>query len=245
MAQPDAAVAIVHAEDSVLLIRRAERPTDPWSGHWSFPGGRRDPSDPDPLHTALRELEEECGLRLARDQVEAVLPHVHARRRTGPFLVVAPFVFSIPSRLPTILDPREAAESRWIPLETLRDPRLHRIAPVPGAQPEMAYPYIEIPGPPLWGFTYRLITEWLGILPARDSDIPARLLGFLLSQGLTLRHDWEDGEAAVEGEIPVGAVLAELALPGEAIPAVNAVEVRPDRIRVVGLEFEEYRIFCI
>ena len=50
MPDADAAVAIVHARDaaaSVLLIRRAERESDPWSGHWSFPGGRREPEDGD------------------------------------------------------------------------------------------------------------------------------------------------------------------------------------------------------
>jgi len=65
-AEPQAAVAIVSARqprESVLLIRRSERGDDPRSGHWSFPGGRRDPEDPDLLHTALRELEGECGTR--------------------------------------------------------------------------------------------------------------------------------------------------------------------------------------
>ena len=68
--EPHAAVAIVRARqprESVLLIRRSERQEDSWSGHWSFPGGRRDPEDPDLLHTAFRELEEECGIRLGRE----------------------------------------------------------------------------------------------------------------------------------------------------------------------------------
>src|ERR1700686_1955840 len=98
MTQPDAAVAIVRARgpvESVLLIRRTEREADPWSGHWSFPGGRRDPEDPDLLHTALRELEEECGIRLAREHSELTLPPVLARRKTGKFVLVAPFVFGI------------------------------------------------------------------------------------------------------------------------------------------------------
>ena len=72
MAEPEAAVAIVRAavpDDSILLIRRAEREGDSWSGHWSFPGGRREPEDPDLLHTALRELEEECGIRLPREKL--------------------------------------------------------------------------------------------------------------------------------------------------------------------------------
>src|SRR5262245_34151321 len=50
----------------ILLIRRAERPTDLWSGHMAFPGGRRSPEDRDLLATAVRETEEEVGLDLAR-----------------------------------------------------------------------------------------------------------------------------------------------------------------------------------
>jgi 8-oxo-dGTP pyrophosphatase MutT (NUDIX family) len=84
VAQPAAAVAIVHArgaEESVLLIRRTEREDDPWSGHWSFPG--RDPEDIDLVHTALRELAEECGIALSRESLEAALPPTWAGRRVG------------------------------------------------------------------------------------------------------------------------------------------------------------------
>ena len=106
--EPEAAVAIVRTrgqDESILFIRRTEREDDSWSGHWSFPGGRRDPEDPDPLHTALRELEEECGIRLGREQMEAALPVVIARRKTGPYLPVAPFVFAVE---PTAHRPRSA-----------------------------------------------------------------------------------------------------------------------------------------
>src|SRR5512146_1015690 len=116
MAEPHAAVAIVQAqlpEHSVLLMRRAERVGDPWSGHWSFPGGRREPEDPDLLHTALRELEEECGIRLDRGQLEKVLPPATARRRQGRSLKVAPFVFRVDSEMPSTLDPGEAVEAVW------------------------------------------------------------------------------------------------------------------------------------
>ncbi|MGH7524260.1 MAG: NUDIX domain-containing protein, partial [Gemmatimonadales bacterium] len=61
-----AAVALVLAEepDRLLLIRRAEREGDPWSGHLALPGGRRQESDSDLLATATRETREETGIHL-------------------------------------------------------------------------------------------------------------------------------------------------------------------------------------
>src|SRR3982750_3744760 len=145
MAEAEAAVAIVHArgaEESVLLILRAEREGDSWSGQWSLPGGRRDPGDLDLLHTALRELEEECGIRLTRGHLESALPHRLARRRVGPYLLVAPFVFRVDTELATILDPLEAAHAEWVPLTYLRDLKHHRLQAVPGVSPQTLFPAV-------------------------------------------------------------------------------------------------------
>jgi 8-oxo-dGTP pyrophosphatase MutT (NUDIX family) len=164
--QPDAAVAILHArspEESILLIRRSERLDDPWSGHWSFPGGRRDPQDRDLLDTALRELAEECGIRLPRQSMEAVLPITTAGRGAGLHLTVAPFVFRVSEPLPTVLDPREAVEALWLPVSKLRDPARHSLQSIPGMPAAPQFPAMELSGMPLWGFTYRLLAEWLGV----------------------------------------------------------------------------------
>jgi 8-oxo-dGTP pyrophosphatase MutT (NUDIX family) len=166
MADAEAAVAIVCAREpkpSILLIRRTTRETDPWSGHWSFPGGRREPEDPDLLHTALRELEEECGIHLEPDCLEAALPATTAGKAVGRFIMVAPFVFSVERELPVTPDPREAAEGLWIPVSLLADLSLHSMQPVPGMPPERLFPAFPMNAMPLWGFTYRVLTEWLGI----------------------------------------------------------------------------------
>jgi 8-oxo-dGTP pyrophosphatase MutT (NUDIX family) len=264
IAEPAAAVAIVQARqpaNSVLLMRRSERKEDPWSGHWSFPGGRRDPEDPDLLHTALRELEEECGVRIQRDFNVAVLPPVLARRTAGPFVLVAPFVFHVDGELPTVVDLDEAVEAVWFSLNTWSEPTMHSLRSVPGLPANWLFPAIDLQGTPVWGFTYRLAMDWLALLPTQNSleeagfQMASRVLDYLLSLGLKLTSSWEahaselagtpPGKiATVEGAIPVDQVLAHFSAPQSHFPSINILEVRPDRIRVVGLAFEEYLIIA-
>ncbi|MDP5071772.1 MAG: NUDIX domain-containing protein, partial [Congregibacter sp.] len=63
-----AAVALVlqlrDGELGVLMIRRAEREGDPWSGQMAFPGGRMDKTDANGYAVAVRETHEEVGLLL-------------------------------------------------------------------------------------------------------------------------------------------------------------------------------------
>jgi 8-oxo-dGTP pyrophosphatase MutT (NUDIX family) len=91
----EAAVALLLRPRStveLLLIQRAEHPSDPWSGHMALPGGRRDPGDPDLLHTALREVREETGIKAQRDaQLIGALDEVQARSRRQPPVLVTPY----------------------------------------------------------------------------------------------------------------------------------------------------------
>src|SRR5262249_16026718 len=154
-----------------------------------FPGGRRDSGDPDLVETALRELEEECGIRVGRGQMETALPPTNAGRRLGRPMLVSPFLFCVDRVLPTTPDPREAAEALWIPLGVLRDPARHGMRPVPRLPREMAFPAIELNGTPLWGFTYRVMTEWLGLHAQRQPieeigfESASLLLNYLLARG--------------------------------------------------------------
>src|SRR5690349_19787236 len=99
----EAAVAIVLRGPSldaaeVLLVRRAHRAGDPWSGDMAFPGGRRAPYDADALVTAMRETREEIGVALdSADLLGELAPGYTMAPRAGlprvlP-MVVRPFVF--------------------------------------------------------------------------------------------------------------------------------------------------------
>lgn len=235
-------------------MRRTVRENDSWSGQWSFPGGRTDPEDASPLATALRELFEECGIRLSEAALAEPLPNRLARRRAGRFLLVAPFVFAVERQLETVLAPEEAADALWIPLATLRDPARHHLQAVPGQPADMRYPGIDLNGMPLWGFTYRLLTDWLDMgphsRPIEQAGFEAAdlVLAFLLSRGLTLESGWRPGAdaamtAEVAGEIPIDDVLDHFAEPGDFVPAVNRLQVGPDSVRLFGPAFEEYIIY--
>src|SRR5207248_637661 len=96
---PRAAVAIV-LRDGVrgaefVVIHRAHRRGDPWSGHMALPGGRQDAADSDLRATAVRETREEVGIDLARHgELLGTLDDLRAVGHGRPLdLVITPFVY--------------------------------------------------------------------------------------------------------------------------------------------------------
>ena len=94
---------------TVLLTQRTAHLKD-HAGQISFPGGRVEPEDLSPLHTALRETEEEIGL---------------ARRHVEP-LAVTPVLALVQPPFELQLDSFEVAEAFEVPLAFLLDPANHQ-----------------------------------------------------------------------------------------------------------------------
>ncbi|MEL0259142.1 MAG: CoA pyrophosphatase, partial [Halieaceae bacterium] len=121
-----AAVAIMVREGQeateLLMIRRATREGDPWSGHMGFPGGRRDPEDRSNFSCALRETEEELGVDLSRWGAPlGELSDVNTGwRKDRPEMLVTPFIFSV-SELPALTPNHEVDDVVWVPLHFLMD----------------------------------------------------------------------------------------------------------------------------
>lgn len=161
-AEPDrrwAAVALILAPDpdSLLLIRRAERVDDPWSGHIGLPGGRRAPTDADLIETAIRETWEEVGLHLAEAQPVGVLDDVVPRTVTLPPIAVRPFVFALPQRSPLVLG-AEVASTHWVGLDHLRLPGTHAPTAISVRGEKLVVPAYVIEDLVVWGMTERILT---------------------------------------------------------------------------------------
>ncbi len=157
-----AAVAAILTPDpeAVLLIRRAERSGDPWSGHMALPGGRRDPGDPDLLATVVRETAEELGVDLSRIPPAGVLDDVVPRTAVLPPVAVRPFVFVLPTR-PALTPNHEIASAQWVSLDDLLSPGAYHPVRLNVAQQIRDFPAYQVENALIWGMTERILTNLL------------------------------------------------------------------------------------
>ena len=106
----------------LLLTRRSDHLAE-HRGQVAFPGGRSDPGDPSPEATALREAEEEIGLKPADVQILGCLNSV----LTITNYCITPVIGVIPWPYPIRLEQNEVSRVFTIPLNWLADPGHHEI----------------------------------------------------------------------------------------------------------------------
>ena len=159
------ALVLVEAENGaeVLLIRRAVRPGDPWSGQVALPGGRREPGDRDLLATAIRETREETGVDLRRGEPLAVLDDLAPLTRVLPPVVVRPFVFAL-SRRPALRPNDEVQHAFWVPLDRFAEPGLRREVTLNVRGEERTLPAYVVGEDVIWGMTERILTPFLELV---------------------------------------------------------------------------------
>jgi len=165
----EAAVAVivrtVTAGTEILFIKRAEMNGDPWSGHMAFPGGHREPTDPDLRAAAERETLEEIGLDLRGADYLGALDHQHAMAR-GRLLnmLIAPHVFAIDGT-PVFAPNFEVQEVVWAPLTGLASNRQHTTETRPMAgTPTVFNGYRLERGHFVWGLTYRMLKSFFSAI---------------------------------------------------------------------------------
>lgn len=156
--------ATVPAPASLLMIRRAIRPQDPWSGQMAFPGGRSSPGDPDLLATAVRETREEVGISLDVDRCLGQLDDIAPRTRILPPIMVRPFVFTLPGMPEPRPAGHEVAEAGWFAIADLVGPGAYRAVTMEIMGARRVFPGYLVSGQVIWGMTERIITPLLRTL---------------------------------------------------------------------------------
>jgi 8-oxo-dGTP pyrophosphatase MutT (NUDIX family) len=171
-----AAVAVVLCgppdDVEVLLIERAAKDSDPWSGQMAFPGGKAEPVDTDSRATAIRETREEVGLALHRAQDLGQLLTIDGGRAVNKRFPVAAHVFGLDGVRPALEPNYEVADTVWMPLRHLTEPDRRIDFHYPPA--ERSFPGVRLDGdsPVLWGLTLRFLTDL-----AVRLDLPVPSLG--------------------------------------------------------------------
>jgi 8-oxo-dGTP pyrophosphatase MutT (NUDIX family) len=162
-----AAVALILTQRAdglaILLIRRAERAGDPWSGQIALPGGRRDPGDVDLVATAIRETREETGVDLAAAERLGALDDLYPRVQHLPAVVVRPFVFAL-AHAPELSLSDEVSDAFWVSVAYLRDPAHRRDVKLNIRGAARTFPAYVLGDHLLWGMTERILTPFLELI---------------------------------------------------------------------------------
>lgn len=145
-------------EPEILLIKRAQRDKDPWSGQMAFPGGRREPQDHDLLETARRETLEETGIALQNADVLGQLDDIRPIGPGLPRLVVRPFVFLVSSK-PNVFLNAEVDLHLWVKFSDLPD--LASSSRVNVADSAIEVPAFLVGPHVVWGLTERILNSFI------------------------------------------------------------------------------------
>ena len=156
-------VAVIEREGtfSVLLTRRAERLAR-HAGQISFPGGRADPGDGTPQKTALREAEEEIGLRQASVRIMGRLDDylVGTGYRITP---IVGFVAAPPAFEP---DTQEVAEVFEVPLPFVLEPANYRRDKLTIGGVERRFYVLAYGAYHIWGATAAILVNFRDVVRA-------------------------------------------------------------------------------
>ncbi|WP_136715799.1 NUDIX hydrolase [Halorientalis salina] len=143
-------------DHSLLFTKRADHLGE-HPGQMSFPGGGREPSDDGLEATALREANEEIGLRPAEADIVGRLDDI----RTVTSYSVRPFVGHVPDR-EYVPDEREVAEIAVLDIGDLTDldnyESERRDHPHYG---DIRLHFFHVDGYTVWGATARILVQLL------------------------------------------------------------------------------------
>ncbi len=168
-----AAVAVVlsgqPSAPTLLLVRRSDRASDPWSGHMALPGGHAEPRDAGLLQTVRRETLEEVGVELGAAELLGQLDDLSPLRSSD--ISVRPFVFWL-GELGRLRFSNEVAEALNVPLADLASGRLSGFHEVDLGGVRETLPAFLVEQRAIWGMTFRILQTLIAriLRPAGSLD---------------------------------------------------------------------------
>lgn len=163
-ARPAAVLVPLYQADGAwhVLFTLRTHTVETHKGQVSFPGGRADLEDATRVDTALREAEEEIGLRREDVNVLGTLDEL----LTVTQYRITPVVGTFPWPYQFVLSTHELSAVFGAPLHWLADPAnlevRYREAMVPG--PPVPVYYLQYEGYTIWGATARMLLNLLEVL---------------------------------------------------------------------------------
>lgn len=157
--------------DRLLFTKRTQH-LNSHKGQVCFPGGKRSPEDPDLIATALREAEEEVGIRPEDVEILGVLDDVATL--TG--FTITPVVGRLRSPYPFQPSPDEIDRILEVPLADLLEPEAIALEKriTPGGQVLNIYSFWA-EGDLVWGATARITKHLVDLLNGLESSLAPEL----------------------------------------------------------------------
>lgn len=149
----------------LTLIQRTVNPRDRHSGQISFPGGRYEPQDETLANAALREAQEELGVRPERVRLLGRLTELYVPVSN---FVVHPFVgVLVDGESPAFTpQPGEVATILVPPLAIFLEGSSRKTTDITVSETVTLsnVPYFEVEGRVLWGATAMILNEFLEVV---------------------------------------------------------------------------------
>ena len=127
------------------------------SGQISFPGGKKEPEDEDLIQTAIRETQEEIGVKLHREHILGKLSPLYI---SASHYQVHPVVIWCPQRPEFEIDPREVAALVEVTLDDLKNPKFKKAKEIVIRGTEIWAPYFDLQQEFVWGATAMMLNEF-------------------------------------------------------------------------------------
>jgi 8-oxo-dGTP pyrophosphatase MutT (NUDIX family) len=131
------------------------------AGQMAFPGGRMERFDENLTRTALREAQEEVGIRVTDVKILGLLTELFIPPSN---FYVQPVVGMLPYRPDFYPDPREVEAVVEVDLETLLDETIVGDSQIEVRGVLVDAPFYQIQGQRVWGATAMMISELLMVL---------------------------------------------------------------------------------